>query len=67
MAVPIQTTPALHIGAATPLFAVPSEHSWSSFDVSPDGKRFLALIPEISVTQQPLTVVVNATREWPKR
>jgi hypothetical protein len=67
MAVAIQTTPELRIGAATPLFSVPVDHAWATFDVAPDGKRFLALVPEVSVTQQPLTVVLNATPEWLKQ
>ena len=67
MTVAVATTPGLHLGAATPLFSVPSDHAWSSFDVAPDGKRFLALVPEVSVTQQPLTIVVNAPQEWSNR
>jgi hypothetical protein len=36
---------------------------WSSFDVSADGKRFLALVPEVVANEQPLTVVLNWTAE----
>ena len=67
MTVPVETSPGLRVGAATPLFSVPSDHAWASFDVAPDGKRFLALVPEVSVTQQPLTIVVNAPQEWSNR
>jgi hypothetical protein len=34
---------------------------WQGFDVSPDGKRFIAIVSEVSADQTPLTVIVN----WP--
>ena len=33
------------------------------FDVSPDGKKFLAIVPEVVADAQPLTVVLNWTAE----
>ena len=32
---------------------------WMSFDVSPDGERFLVIIPEIVAGEQPLTAILN--------
>jgi dipeptidyl aminopeptidase/acylaminoacyl peptidase len=67
--VPVRTTPSLVLGAPQPLFAVlggtvwsdPKGNSaWTDFDVSLDGKRFLAVIPR-AANQLPLTVVLN----WP--
>lgn len=37
--------------------------AWTSFDVSPDGKKFLAVVPEVVANEQPLTVVLNWTAE----
>jgi Tol biopolymer transport system component/tRNA A-37 threonylcarbamoyl transferase component Bud32 len=57
-AVPVRTTPALSLGAASTLFGVGSR-GWLDFEVSPDGKRFLALIPEVVADEQPLKALVN--------
>ncbi len=35
--------------------------AWISFDVSPDGKRLLAIVPKIVADELPLEVVVNWT------
>jgi hypothetical protein len=37
--------------------------AWVGFDVSPDGQRFLAIVPEQGAGALPLTVVVNWTAE----
>jgi hypothetical protein len=29
------------------------------YDLSPDGQRFLAIIPEVVASEQPLTAIVN--------
>ncbi len=58
MAVPIQTSASLRIGAAREVFKLPGK-PWSSFDPAPDGKRFLAVVPDVVAGEQPLTVVVN--------
>jgi hypothetical protein len=70
VSVPVRTTPALETGRPTPLFSVSerlgrggSSHSWQAFDVSPDGQRFLAIVPEVVGEEQPLTVVWNWTAE----
>jgi hypothetical protein len=46
---------------------VPGDQAWASYEVAPDGTRFLALVAAVSVTQQPLTIVLNAAREWPNQ
>jgi Tol biopolymer transport system component len=66
ISVPIRTSPSLQLGSPTELFSV-KEKSWqtafgnadSCFEVSPDGKRFLAAVPEVLADKLPLTVVVN--------
>jgi hypothetical protein len=58
MSVPVRTSPALQIGASRELFKLPGK-AWTSFDVSPDGKRFLAIVPEVVAGEQPLTVFVG--------
>ncbi|MBZ5558253.1 MAG: serine/threonine-protein kinase [Acidobacteriia bacterium] len=60
MAVPIQTSPVLHVGTAVSLFEVNPSRTWSQFDVSSTG-RFLAVVSETRASQQPLTVVLNWT------
>jgi Tol biopolymer transport system component len=58
MAVPVQTTPEVVLGTPTTLFVM-SIKRWMSFDVSPDGERFLVIIPEIVAGEQPLTAFIN--------
>jgi Tol biopolymer transport system component len=62
VAVPVRTRPALEVGTPVTLFALKGP-AWNSFDVSADGKRFLAVVPEVVANQQPLTVVLNWTAE----
>jgi eukaryotic-like serine/threonine-protein kinase len=67
MSVPIRTAPALEVGAPQPLFAIvggtlwadpkPS-NGWPDFDVSIDGRRFLANVSQ-PANEQPLTAVLN--------
>jgi hypothetical protein len=64
--VPVKTFPSLELGAPTALFAL-SGADWKGFDVSPDGKRFLAIVPKIVADELPLEVVVNWTAEVSKR
>ena len=40
------------------LFANASK-PWVSYDLSPDGKRFLVIIPEVVASEQPLTAFLN--------
>jgi serine/threonine protein kinase/Tol biopolymer transport system component len=58
MTVPVRTTPTLELGSASALFALP-ERAWEDFATSPDGKRFLAVVPQAFAGEQPLTVVLN--------
>jgi eukaryotic-like serine/threonine-protein kinase len=67
MAVPIRTAPSLQIGAPRELFALKGKWPWLDFDVSLDGKRFLAIVPEVVADELPLNVVVNSTSEFSKR
>jgi serine/threonine protein kinase len=63
MSVPVRTSPSLGLGTPTPLFTLKGKGSWPSFEVSPDGKRFLAIVPEVIANELPLNVVVNWTAE----
>jgi eukaryotic-like serine/threonine-protein kinase len=63
MAVPIRTAPALEIGVPVPLFAIHGRWLWRDFDVSPDGKRFLAIVPQMMANEQAVTAVVNWTAQ----
>ncbi len=59
ISVPIRTSPALAIGAPRVLFQLHGR-PWSSFEAAPDGKRILAVVPDLIADEQPLTVIVNA-------
>ena len=69
ISVPIRTTPSLQLGSPTELFAL--KEAWQTafgsqdgcFDVSPDGQRFLAVVPEVLADKLPLTVVVKWSAE----
>ena len=65
MSVPVKTSPSLELGVPTALFLV-NEKVWSDFDVAPDGKRFLAIVPKIVADQYPLDVIVDWTPETAK-
>jgi eukaryotic-like serine/threonine-protein kinase len=57
----VQTSPRLHVSAPVMLFTNSAGHDWQGFDVSADGKRILAIVPEVVASELPLNVVVN----WP--
>jgi len=63
MAVPVRTAPALALGAPAPLFSLAGRRIWKDYDVSPDGKRFLAIVTDVLGDEQPTTVVLNAFSE----
>jgi len=65
--VPVQTVPTLQIGAPRELFALKGKWRWIDFDGSPDGKRFLAVVPEVVADELPLEVVVNWSSELSKK
>jgi hypothetical protein len=58
MAVPVRATPTVELGTPVALFAS-ANRRWVSFDVSPDGKRFLVIVPEIVANEKPLTALLN--------
>ncbi len=58
MSVPVSTSPSLRTGPPAPLFAV-SGKRWLGFALSPDGKKFLAVVPDVSADEQPMSVVLN--------
>jgi Tol biopolymer transport system component len=61
MVVPVRTTPSLEIGVPLRLFAIQGKWPWRDFDVSRDGQRFLAIVPQVMANEQALTAVLN----WP--
>ena len=61
MAMPVRTFPSLQLGEPKALFELKGRSNWLDFDVSTDGKRFLAVVPESLADERPLSVVVN----WP--
>ena len=67
MSTPVRTSPSLELGKPVPLFTVIGKWNWMEFQVSPDGKRFLAVVPEVMADELPLTVVANWTAELPKK
>ena len=52
-----RTQPELHLGAPTSVFMANGQ----AFDVFPDCKRFLVLVPEVKAESLPKTVLLN----WP--
>ena len=59
MSVRVRTAPSLEVGAPAALFSIPGKWSWVNFDVSPDGQKILAIVPEVVAGELPLTAVVN--------
>ena len=63
VSLPVRTSPSLQVGAPATLFMLTLSEvraaGWNSFDVSADGKRFLAVVPEVVADRLPVTVVVN--------
>ena len=61
MSVPARTSPSLQLGVPKSLFQLKGRSSWPAFEVSRDGMRFLAVVPEALADERPLSVIVN----WP--
>ncbi|MDL2717174.1 MAG: protein kinase [Acidobacteriota bacterium] len=57
ISVPVRTSPDLSLGTPTALFPIAGRAGWSAFEPFPDGKRFLALVPEVIAAELPLTVI----------
>jgi hypothetical protein len=54
----VRTAPALSVGTPVPLFTV-AGLPWLGLEVAPDGKRLLAIVPEVNADELPLTVVTS--------
>jgi len=65
MSVPVSTSPSLRTGPPAPLFTV-SGRRWFGFAPSGDGRRFLAVVPDVSADEQPMTVILNWTAALPR-
>jgi eukaryotic-like serine/threonine-protein kinase len=65
MSAPVRTSPPLEVGSPTALFALGGT-DWAGFDISPDGKRFLAILPKVVADELPLNVVVDWASERPR-
>ena len=61
MAVTVGTSPAVALSAPKPLFALTGRRRWKDYDVSPDGRRFLAIVTDVLGDEQPMTVILNWT------
>jgi Tol biopolymer transport system component len=57
VSVPVRTSPSLWLGAPAVLFPLTGRAGWTGFEPFPDGKRFLAIVPEVLAAEQPLTVI----------
>ncbi len=66
MSVPVRTSPSLELGTPTALFTLKGKKVWPAFEVAPDGKRFLAVVPEIIADELPLNVMANWSAALPK-
>ena len=68
MAVPVQTSPSLSIGAPTELFQVPfaAVIVRGHYRPAPDGKRFLVIAALGRDAVKPASVVLNWTVALPK-
>jgi dipeptidyl aminopeptidase/acylaminoacyl peptidase len=65
ISVPLHGGAALEAGEPRALFTLPGRYAWAGFDVTPDGRRFLAIVPEVVAREQPVTIVVNGLRGVP--
>jgi hypothetical protein len=60
MSLPIRTSPSLETGTPVEVFKLEGQ-SWLNFQLSTNGQRFLAVVPQTTAAEQPWTVVVNWT------
>jgi Tol biopolymer transport system component len=61
MAASVRITTVLEVGRPVALFSISGGAAWNGFEVSSDGRRFLAVVPAVIAARQPLTVLVNWT------
>ena len=60
VAVPVRTRPSLELGTPVSLFMSEEMAKWGDFDVSPDGKRFIAVVPG---AEMPVAVIQHWTSD----
>ena len=63
ISVPVRTQPSLSLGKPVVLFTFKDGSAWEEFDVTPDGKNFIAVVSEGVFEEPPLNVVLNWTAE----
>jgi Tol biopolymer transport system component len=57
VAVSLRTSPTVQIGSPETLFQL--GRRWLDFDISADGTRLLAIVPEVVADQEPLTAILH--------
>lgn len=50
------------VDKAHPLLTQPPARAWLGYLPAPDGQRFLAIVPDATASEQPITVVTHAVR-----
>jgi TolB protein len=60
--VTVSLDPALSVGMPATAVAEPPRLQWTDFLPMPDGKRFIAIVPESLSREQPFTVLTHAVR-----
>jgi hypothetical protein len=63
LAVPVSTVPHLKAGTPITLFTLPAGTSWSDFDVTSDGRRFLTVERVQIAGSNPASVILNWNRK----
>jgi hypothetical protein len=63
VSVPVRAAPSLSVGKPSVLFTTREDAPWDSFDVSSDGKLFLAVFTEGAPEPRPIEVILNWTAE----
>jgi DNA-binding winged helix-turn-helix (wHTH) protein/Tol biopolymer transport system component len=58
MSTTVRARPGLSVSQPRPVLPVSSSSAWVDYDVAADG-RFLAIVPEVTASQQALTVLLN--------
>jgi Tol biopolymer transport system component len=58
-AVPVSTRPTLRVSRPVLLFQLPPDRLWYDFDVTPDGRRFLAVVPEVQADEHALEILLH--------
>ncbi|MGZ6140980.1 MAG: hypothetical protein ACXWLA_09910, partial [Myxococcaceae bacterium] len=57
--VAVDTRTALRLSRPALLFQLPPDRLWYDFDIAPDGRRFLAVVPEVQADEHPLEILVH--------